>query len=442
MAQERTEPPPEALSAAPARGRSRAPAAVAAWWNRTFDSMSNRNLRILWIGTFLNFAGVTMNGTAQGVVAFDLTGSNKAVGAVMLGQGLSLFIISPFAGALADRFSKRTMLVVSQLILGSTFGFIGFAIATGIVNIPMLAVSSFITGTMFAVIRPVRNAYIGELATPDQRGNAVAVQQLAMSAMQIIGPFMAGLLLGWSLVGSSGTYFVMAIAFVFAILTMFQLPATKSRAKAPGGPTILQETRAGFTYSWTNPEIRWVLAGFVMLTLVGTPYMTLLPGYVSEVLGMSTARLGVLLGISALGGFIVSLGTASLADSTRAPMIMLACNLLFGASLIGLGVAPSFGAAAVVIFFLGAGASGFQMLNTAIALRAADLAYMGRVASLTMMAMSLSGIIAFPVGAMADAWGERFVLTGMGFAVFTVAVVLAIWKQVMLRSARAGAATG
>ncbi|HET7738391.1 MAG TPA: MFS transporter [Tepidiformaceae bacterium] len=439
MAQERGEVAPEALNVPGRRQRPGLAASFSAWWNKTFESMSNRNLRILWIGTFLNFAGVTMNGTAQGVVAFDLTGNNRAVGAVMLGQGLSLLLISPFAGALADRFSKRTMLLICQLTLCLTFGFIGFAIAIDIINIPMLAVSSFIGGTMFAVIRPVRNAYIGELASPEQRGNAVAVSQLAMSAMQIVGPFLAGVLLGWSLVGSSGTYFVMAIAFIFAISTLFQLPATKSRVTQPGGPSILQETWAGLRYGWGHPEIRWVLAGFVMLTIVGTPYMTLLPGYVSEVLGMSTARLGVPLGISALGGFLVSLATASLADSPKAPMILFVCNLVFAASLIGLGLAPNFAAAAFVVLFLGAGASGFQMLNTAIALRAADLAYMGRVASLTMMAFSLSGIVAFPIGAAADAYGERVVLGSMGVAVFIVSIILAAWKQQMIRSANSAA---
>jgi MFS family permease len=406
-------------------------AAFAAWRSRTFASMANRNLRILWIGTFLNFAGVTMSATAQGVVAFELTGNNRAVGAVMLGQGLSLLVVSPFAGALADRFSKRTMLVTCQCILGSAFFFVGVSITTDFISIPILAASSFITGTMFAVIRPVRNAYIGELASPEERGNAVAVQQLAMSAMQIAGPFLAGILLSWKLVGSSGTYFFMAGAFVVAILTMLQLPGTKSRARTDGGPSILAETWGGLRYGWQHPEIRWVLAGFVLLTLFGTPYMALLPGYTNSVLGMSTATLGLILGVSALGGFLVSLATAGLADSPRAPVVLTVCNVIFAASLLGLAFAPGFGVAIVVALFLGAGASGFQMLNMAIALRAADIAYMGRVASLTMMAASLNGIVAFPVGALADAIGERAVLGAMGVAVLCVALSLAVWKRRM-----------
>ena len=131
---------------------------VRGWFNRTFDSLRNRNLRILWIGTLLNFAGVTMNQTAQGVVAFDLTGNSRAVGTVMLGSGLSLLFISPLAGALADRVSKRAMLISCQAITAATFFFVGFAITAGFINIPLLAVAAFVSGTMFAMIRSVRNA--------------------------------------------------------------------------------------------------------------------------------------------------------------------------------------------------------------------------------------------------------------------------------------------
>ena len=85
--------------------------------------------------------------------------------------------------------------------------------------------------------------------------------------------------------------------------------------------------------------------------------------------------------------------------------------------------------AAVVMLFLGAGTSGFQVLNLAVALRAADVAFMGRVAALTMMAMSLSSIVALPVGILADHFGDRPVLTIMGVAVLVASVVLALWRR-------------
>ena len=399
------------------------------WFGRTFGSLRDRNLRILWIGTLLNFSGVTMNQTAQGVVAFDLTGNSRAVGTVMLGMGLAMLFIAPLGGALADRVSKRAMLLTCQGIGAATFFFVGFAIAADFISIPMLAASAFISGTMFAMIRAVRNAYIGELATPDQRGNAVAVQQLAMAVMQVSGPFLAGILIGWSAFGSSGTYMAIGAFFTLGVITMLRLPPTSAPRRAAGAPNVFQDAWSGMRYGWSNPEIRWVLGGFLLLTIFGNPYFALLPGYVKRELGETTSNLGLLLGISAIGGFLISLIAASMADSPRAPRLLLVCNLMFGASLVGLGLAPNLASAAVVMLFLGAGTSGFQVLNLAVALRAADVKYMGRIASLTMMAMSFSSIVALPVGWLADSHGDRPVLIAMGAAVLVVAVLLALWRQ-------------
>lgn len=221
----------------------------------------------------------------------------------------------------------------------------------------------------------------------------------------------------------------MASAFVFATATMLRLPPASSSKRGAGAPNILQDTLNGLRYGWLHPEIRWVLGGFFLLTIFGTPYITLLPGYTKDVLEVSTSRLGVLLGVSAIGGFVVSLFAASLADSRRALPMLAACNLLFGASLVGLGLAPNFIVAVAIALFLGAGASGFQVLNLAVALRAADVAHMGRVASLTMMASSVSSIVALPVGALADSYGERPLFIAMGCCVMIVAVVLASWRR-------------
>ena len=417
---------PAAIEARPGPRRL---GALQGWGERTFESLRDRNLRILWIGTLLNFAGITMNQTAQSVVAFNLTGNSRAVGTVMLGMGLAMLFIAPIAGAMADRVSKRRMLVLCQAVAAASFLFVGFAISADFISIPILAASAFVSGTMFAMIRSVRNAYIGEVATPAQRGNAVAVQQLAMTVMQVSGPFLAGVLIGWSAFGSAGTYAAMGAFFAVSIITMLQLPRTSAPKRASDAPNIIQDMWSGMRYGWTHAEIRWVLGGFVLLTVVGNPYITLLPGYVKRELGESTSNLGLLLGISAVGGFLVSIVAASMADSRRAPHLLAACNLTFGASLIGLGLAPNLGSAAVVMLFLGAGTSGFQVLNLAVALRAADVAFMGRVAALTMMAMSLSSIVALPVGILADHFGDRPVLTIMGVAVLVASVVLALWRR-------------
>ena len=244
----------------------------------------------------------------------------------------------------------------------------------------------------------------------------------------VAGPFFAAILLGWSATGAAGTYFIMAGAFYVALLMMVQLPGPPDR-KDVEVPSFWSDTMLGLRYGWAHQEIRWVLGSFLFLTIFGMPFATVLPAYAENALSVNTSAFGVLLGLAALGGLLVSIMAASLADSPSAPRFLFVCNLLFAGSLAGLAVAPSFAVACVVVVFLGAGSSGFQVLNLAIALRAADVAYMGRVAGLTMMASSVSGLSAFPVGALADRFGEREMLMSMGIAVLAVTVVLALWRE-------------
>src|SRR5438034_700564 len=82
----------------------------------TFAAFQMPVYRVIWFGTMLSFVAFNMGGPAQGVVAFDLTGNNSAVGFVGFGQGLAMFFLNPFSGAIADRFSKRAVILGCQVL--------------------------------------------------------------------------------------------------------------------------------------------------------------------------------------------------------------------------------------------------------------------------------------------------------------------------------------
>jgi len=124
---------------------------LSGWVSSTFGALENRHFRVLWIGTALSFIGFMMSATAQNVVAFELAGSNRAVGLVMFGQGVAMLILSPFGGALADRVSKRLLLLVCQAAIGLTMLATALLIAGGLITVLLLAAGSFVMGTMFAL---------------------------------------------------------------------------------------------------------------------------------------------------------------------------------------------------------------------------------------------------------------------------------------------------
>src|SRR5581483_4712816 len=190
------------------RGRAGAlPAGASRWFASTFDSLRVRPYRVLWIGTVLSFVAFMMSMTAQSLVAFDITGNNRAVGSVMFGQGVAMLALTPFGGAIADRVSKRFLLLLCQSSIGVTMLVTGVLIASGAITIFFLAAGAFVVGTMFSFLGPTRTAYIGEIVEEERRGNALALTQVGMNATRVFGPFLAGGLLAWDLVGSAGTYF-------------------------------------------------------------------------------------------------------------------------------------------------------------------------------------------------------------------------------------------
>lgn len=381
---------------------------------------------MLWIGTALSGVGFMMSMTAQSVVAFDLAGNNRAVGAVMFGQGIAMLALSPFGGAFADRLSKRLVLLLCQSAIGLSLFLTGVLIASGAITTFWLAASSFVMGTMFSFLGPARQAYVGEIVDAEHRGNAVAMSQVAMNLTRVVGPFIAGALLAWRLVGAAGTYFVMASIFVIVVATLLQLPPTRGRRRGEG-VGVLREIALGVRHVTQNPRLLQLVAGFVVITLAGFPYMTVMPGYVTRVLGEGTGAYGILLGVSAVGGLVTSLFVAGLADSRRAPLVLTLSSAGLGIALILTGLAPSYAVALVTMFCVGGSVSGFQTLNNALALKETNPAFYGRVMSITMLAFSGTGLMALPIGLLADAIGERATLIAMGSTVCVIVALLALW---------------
>lgn len=396
-------------------------------WPSTFDVLRLRNYRIIWFGTILAFMAFNMSSPAQGVVAYDLTGSNRAVGFVQFGQGIAMVLLNPITGALVDRLPKRHLILIAQSVIGLTMLTIGILVLTDSIQIVFLAMGSFVIGCMFAFNGPTRTSLIRDIVDEERIGSAMAMVQVGGNFSRIAGPFIAGALLSWPLVGSGGTYLVVASIMVFVTITLFQLPAPAPKPKQPRG--LLEDVRAGLAYVRTTPAIFHTLASFHAMAILGFSYYVLMPGLSKDVLGVGTAGLGVLLGATAAGGLVFSLIVAPLADSHRVPVILTGSSLLLGLGLIGLGFAPSFGFAIVAMLIIGGGSSSFQTLNNVMAARLSHEDYLGRVISLMFMGWGFNGLASLPIGALADMLGEQTVLIGMGCLVCVLTGILALWYR-------------
>jgi MFS transporter, FSR family, fosmidomycin resistance protein len=177
------------------------------------------------------------------------------------------------------------------------------------------------------------------------------------------------------------------------------------------------------------------------MTALGYSFWVVMPGFVKDDLGVGTTGLGAMLGMTALGGLIGSVLVASLADSKRAPLYLKSASALVAVSLFAVGFAPSFLLVMMIMVLVGVGVSAFQTLNNSIALRQADPRYYGRVMGLMQIAWGLINLLSLPTGFIADAIGERAVLSGAGLILGVVVLGLALWDRRLSANERAAELT-
>jgi MFS family permease len=402
---------------------------MGSWAGRTFASLASRHFRTLWFGNLFSMVAFFMSTLVQAVVAYDLTGENSAVGFVVFGQGLAQLILGPIGGALADRVNKKVLIMGCQAAVTLSFAVLAGLVATDTISIAALVAGSFVNGVAFSFMGPARQAYVLDIVSENQRGNAVALNQVSLNASRVVGPGIASVMVAVSVIGPTGAYIAMTVLYSIAMFTTFLVPGSPPRAGAKA-KSVAGDLLEGLGYVRDSKRLRTLMLLFVLVMMTGFPYVTLINGYVKNELGMGNATVGLLMTVTAVGALIAALMVASLADSPRALLIYSGSSVVFGLSLIMTAVSPNVAIAVVAMLLLGLGSGAFQTLNGAVIIRECDPRFFGRVMSLTFLAFAGFGLVGLPIGFIADAVGERSTLAGMGVIVMLITFAL---TSVLLR---------
>lgn len=402
----------------------------------SFGALSIRNYRLLFVGTLASFTGFFISTVVQGVVAFQLAGSNTAVGSVIFGQGLGMFLSGPLGGAFADRLPKRRVLAVCQTLSALCFGTVGVLYASGSLVIGHLVLNAFLVGCAFGFIGPARQALVVDLVPSTLLGNAMALTTVANTMSRVFGPLLAAVFLVYENAGPAAAYAAMALLYLVSAGMLLFLPRSIVRGNV-GETHVIQDLTAGLTYTWHHVRLRHLLIFFVSVMMIGFPHVTLIPGLLENQLGRPADDLTKFAFFSAVGALMASLSVARYADSQRATRIYGWLAIAFGVSLVLLSSMPGFFSAVACMVLVGATSGGFHALNGAVIARETDPTYMGRVMSLSMLSFAAFNLTALPLGMLADRFGERAVLFGMGIGVFALALYMAtvVARDALIRPA-------
>jgi len=177
----------------------------------TFYAMGSPAYRALWLNASLMLTALHLGFTTHNVVAYDLTGKNSSVGIISFGIGFALLAATPFAGAVADRMSKRLLLLLTQSLILIMALLLSALLLTDSLTIELMVPAVVLFGIGVAFFWPAITACMGEMVEPDRQANGAALFQIALNLTRSFAPFAGAGLVAWEVTGFTGAYIAVAV---------------------------------------------------------------------------------------------------------------------------------------------------------------------------------------------------------------------------------------
>lgn len=387
----------------------------------TYDALRNPHFRWFWFGMLASSATMQMGRVAQGWLVYDLSGSAFALGWSSVGWSISNAVLSPWGGVISDRLEKRRLLLWSRALLALSSLVVAVLAAVGVVVVWHLAVYSLFRGALFAVLMPAQNAYLTEIVDHRSLLNAVSLNSVGMGLTGIVAAPLAGLAIEAFGVGS--VYLGVSVLYWVVFLAMLKLPL--STTSDPGTRSVWSDVVDGARYLWARQVLLTLLAMAFLRGFLAMPYRTLMPKYASDVMALDASGLGILVAAPSVGSLISSLGMASLGAFAYKGKLLLGAGLVMGLALVLFGNSEVFAVVLVLLAVIGATGNIAMVANRTLIQVNSDGPYMGRAMSAYMMMFGLSQLGTLPIGAIADQWGVRLVVTAQG--ALLVVAFLVVW---------------
>ena len=388
-------------------------------------ALNHSDFRRFYFSQFAAQIGSWMQNVAQAWLVLQLTNSPFKLGLLATLQFSPVLLFSIVSGAVADRLPKRPLLVATQTTLACQGLLLALLVATGHVEYWHVAVLGLALGFANVVDQPARQSFVMELVGRADVSSAVALNSAGFNLARIVGPAVAGVVIGR--LGVAPTFFVNSLGFLGVIVTLL-------RMKVPDPPprtaraTILEEIAEGVRYAAATPRLRLAMGLVFVVSLCVFNFSVYVPLLAKNVLGLGPEGFGFLmvsLGVGAVGGALTVGARAARHPSVRS---MLVSATLALSMLVALGVTRRIEIAVPLLFFTGYwGIMLMASCNTSIQLQAPD-GLRGRVMSIyTWVSGGVFPIGAFIVGTISQWWGVSVAFLWNGTLGLAAVGALALW---------------
>jgi MFS family permease len=306
-------------------------------FSHAWRALKHRNFRLFFSGQSISLIGTWMTRIATSWLVYRLTGSALLLGLVGFAGQIPTFLLAPFAGVWVDRLDRRKVLLWTQALATVQSLLLAALTLSKLVTIWEILVLSAFQGLINAFDMPGRQAFTVQMVGDRQDlGNAIALNSSMVNMARLVGPSLAGLVIagfgeGYCFLIDGLSYFA-----VIASLAMMQLKPPPSR---PGfRASMVDQLREGWAYVWGFAPIRTILLLFAVVSLMGIPYVVLMPIFAAQVLHGGPHTLGWLTGASGVGALISALLLAVRKSVLGLGRMIAISAISFGAGLIFFGL--------------------------------------------------------------------------------------------------------
>ncbi|MGZ8413270.1 MAG: MFS transporter [Gemmatirosa sp.] len=286
----------------------------------------HRNFRLFWIGQTLSLVGTWMQTMAQGWLALELTNNAFLVGLVASVGSLPILLLSFVAGVYVDRVDRLRLVVLMQALMLAEATTLWLLTVTGHVTIEAILALAFVYGVCSAFEIPARQSLIIDLVGREDLSEAIALNSSGFNLARIVGPAIGALVI--AAFGIAWCFGANALSYVAVLIGLLRIRLPRVERPAPTS-SALEGLREGFAYMWHAPIVRTLMGVVLVFSVMGTPYLILMPVTARDRLGLDADGYGVLLAAVGVGGLAGALFLAAVGPRVPRGRLLVGSSFAF-----------------------------------------------------------------------------------------------------------------
>jgi MFS family permease len=379
-----------------------------------------RDFRLLWLSTLFVGTAQFMQQVAMGWIALELTDSPLFVGIVAFAAGLSFILVAVPAGSFIDQIDRRLIYRVAQGTSAATALLLAINVLTGFVQPWHLPIFAFVTGGLQAIMFPTQQSIAPNLVSKSELSNAIGLMSAGQSLSRVVGPTLAGTIIGFVSTGGSFLIQALMVGTAFVMATLIRIPP---REPSHGGPRGMARVLSGFKIVLDREDLRALFAlGFVTPILI-LPFVQFLNIFARDILEIGASGLGYLMAVSGIGSVIGALYVAQRPIGPGTARYQPYLLIVVAVAVIGIAISTVPAITFALLFVEGLVAAIMLSTNMALVQMRITDDIRGRVLGAYSLGFGLLPVAALPVGAIANLVNTPF---AVGLSA-TLALAVAIW---------------